>query len=307
MSMKRSWLPVIGLGMLAVIWGYNWVIMKVALQFAGPFAFASLRAIAGGALLFAVVFVLRRPLSPGSLPGVLLLGLLQTTGFFGLAIWALVSGGAGKTAVLVYTMPFWLIVLAWPLLGERLHGWQWLAVAFAFTGLLSLFHPWQYHPHLFSTMLASLAGLSWAFSGVFNKYLRQKVKVDLLSLTAWQLVLGGIPLLIISLCVESQPIILTPYFIGAVFYNVVLATAVAFTLWFFALQKLPAGIAGMGTLLTPIVGVLAAWIQLGEVPGKWEMIGMFLIFSGLMVLSWIGFRDYSRYKPGRQIRKSAGN
>lgn len=297
--MKKGWLPVIGLGILAVIWGYNWVIMKVALQFAGPFAFASLRAICGGVLLFGVALVAGRPLSPGSFPGVLLLGLLQTTGFFGLGIWALVSGGAGKTAVLVYTMPFWLIILAWPLLGERLHGWQWLAVAFAFAGLFSLFHPWQYHPHLFSTILASLAGFSWAFSGVYNKYLRQRVKIDLLALTAWQLVLGGIPLLVISLCVESKPIIWTPYFMGAIAYNVILATAVAWSLWFFALQELPAGIAGMGTLLTPVVGVLAAWIQLGEVPGQWELAGMLLIFSGLMVLSWIGFRDYKRYPPGQ--------
>jgi drug/metabolite transporter (DMT)-like permease len=306
MSTQRNWLAVLGLGAMAAIWGYNWVIMKLALQFAGPFAFASLRAIAAGALLFGVVLVLRRPFSPGSFPGVLLLALLQTTGFFGLAIWALVSGGAGKTAVLVYTMPFWLIVLAWPLLGERLHAWQWVAVVFAFAGLLALFHPWQYLPHLFSTLLASLAGLSWALSGVFNKYLQKRVKVDLLSLTAWQLILGGIPLLFISLVVGSKPIVWTPYFIGAVAYNVVLGTAVAWTLWFFALQTLPAGIAGMGTLLTPVVGVLSAWIQLGEVPGHWEMIGVILIFSGLMVLSWTEFRYYRRYAPGKGPKIGSG-
>ncbi len=291
MGGKRHWLPVIGLVAIALIWGYNWVVMKVALHYSGPFAFASIRAIGGGLVLFAVVFVTGRRRSPGSFGGVLFLAILQTTGFFGLSIWALVSGGAGKTAILVYTMPVWLLILAWPLLGERLHDWQWLAVGFSLLGLVFLIHPWQYHPHLFSTILAILAGLCWALSGIWNKYLRQRVKVDLLALTAWQLVLGGIPLLVIAFWQESQAIQWTLYFMGAVTYNVILGSAVAWTLWFFALQELPAGMAGMGTLLAPVVGVLTAWLQLGEVPGRWEAVGMILIFAGLAVLSFLRFRS----------------
>jgi len=288
MRSDSQWLPIIGLGVLACIWGYNWVVMKTALAFCGPFAFGAMRALIGSGVLFLVAAFSGRGLSPGSLLGVLLLGLLQTTGFFGFSIWALVSGGAGKTAVLVYTMPFWLIVLAWPLLGERMRCGQWLAAGLAFAGLICLFHPWQTHPHLASTVLACLAGFSWALAGVWNKYFRSRVQVDLIALNAWQLMIGAVPLVLIAVFVESRPIAWTPYFMAAVAYNAVLATAVAWTLWFFALQKMPAGMAGLGTLATPVLGVLAAWLQLGEVPLFWEAVGMVMILVGLGILSGIG-------------------
>ena len=44
---------------------------------------------------------------------------------------ALAGGGAGRTSVLVFTMPFWTMLMAWPVLHERVRGTQWLAVAFA--------------------------------------------------------------------------------------------------------------------------------------------------------------------------------
>ena len=56
-------------------------------------------------------------------------------------MWALESGGAGKTSVLTYTMPFWLLLLAWAFLGERLRGVQWLAVALALAGLVLVLEP----------------------------------------------------------------------------------------------------------------------------------------------------------------------
>lgn len=284
----KKLLPVIGLAILAFIWGYNWVVMKTALAFCGPFTFGAMRALIGGAILFLLAGFTGRPLSPGSLPGILLLALLQTTGFFGFSIWALVSGGAGKTVMLIYTMPFWILLMAWPLLGERIQRWQWLAVGFALAGLVCMFHPWHQHTHLFSTVLASLAGLTWALAGMWSKYFRSRVRVDLITINAWQLVAGAVPLLLIALFVESKPVTWTPYFIAALAYNAVLATAICWTIWFFILQELPAGMAGLGTLATPVLGVLAAWLQLGEVPILWEAVGMILIFAALTILCGIG-------------------
>ncbi len=285
MTVTRKWLPIIGLVILSLIWGYNWVVVKQALAFSGPFAFGMIRALIAGAGLFLITAWMKRPLSPGSFWGAALLGLLQTTGFFGFSTWALVAGGAGKTAVLVYTMPFWLLVLAGPLFGEKMNRWQWLAIGIAFAGLIFLFHPWQEQPDLFSSFLAVLAGLSWALAGAWNKYLRSVFQVDLFALNAWQLVIGAIPLLLIALLLEPEPIVWTPFFIGAVIYNAVFATAVAWSLWFFALQEMPAGMAGLGTLATPVLGVLSAWLVLGEIPISWEIFGMILIFSGLAILS----------------------
>ncbi|HZE22337.1 MAG TPA: DMT family transporter, partial [Desulfobaccales bacterium] len=126
---KRPPLALLALGALSLIWGYNWVVMKEALRFSGPFAFVSLRCLLGGAALLPVLIWWRKPLTPGSWRGVLITGLLQMTGSLSLGVWALSQGNAGRTAVLVYTMPVWMVVLSWLILGERLRGVKWLAVA----------------------------------------------------------------------------------------------------------------------------------------------------------------------------------
>ena len=84
---------------------------------------------------------LRRPLRLTHAPQVLLIGLLQTTATFALVTWALVAGAAGKSAVLNYTMPFWVVLFAWPVLGERPPPVQWAAIALAFAGLALLVSP----------------------------------------------------------------------------------------------------------------------------------------------------------------------
>lgn len=101
---------------LALIWGYNWVVMKIALVYSGPIDFAVLRVGLGVLLLFALLAGLRMPLKPRHLGLTALVGLCQTTGFVGLISLALAFGETGKSAVLAYTMPFWVIVLGWPFL-----------------------------------------------------------------------------------------------------------------------------------------------------------------------------------------------
>jgi drug/metabolite transporter (DMT)-like permease len=227
---------------------------------------------------------MRRPVSPGSFRGVLLLGLGQTTGFLGLATWALVSGGAGKTAVLVYTMPLWVLILAWPILNERLQGLQWFVFSLAVIGLIFIIQPWMYQSGLMSTFLALAAGIIWGLSSIWAKVLRKKIEIDLLPLTAWQMILGSLPLFIIAFSFENRPILWSPAYTFDLFYNIIPVT-IGWALWLYALHELPAGIAGLGTLLTPVVGVLASWLRLGEQPNSWDLVGMLFIFSGLLLLS----------------------
>ena len=272
------------LSLLSLVWGYNWVVMKDAVQYSGPFIFTAIRSLGGGIALFLVIAATKRSVSPGSFWGVFILGLGQTTGFLGLATWALVSGGAGKTVVLAYTMPLWVLLFAWPILKEALQGLQWWVMVLALTGLAFIIQPWNFHSGLTSTVLALAAGVSWALASVWAKVLRNKIEIDLLSLTAWQLVLGSLPLFLIALLFEHQPVQWSGAYIGDLVYNIVPVT-IGWILWLYALNALPAGLAGLGTLLTPVIGVLSSWIQLGETPGGWDIAGMLFIFGGLVMLS----------------------
>lgn len=288
----------IGLLFLAVIWGYNWVVMKHALQYAGPFEFSAMRTFFGSLCLMAMLFMLRRPMRPTEIPTLLLLGFLQTASFTGLTSWALVNGGAGKTAVLTYAMPFWVMVLAWPMLGEKIRGTQWLAVIFSIMGLIFILDPLHLGTDLVSMMLAVAASICWALAVIVAKKLHHRVPdVDVLSLTAWQMFFGSLPLVAAAFLVPSSPIQWTVELIGAVLFNAVLCNALAWLLWLYALQKLEAGIASMTSMLTPVIGVLAAWWQLDEQPYLLEILGMILIGLSLLIISIRSMRRHEQVEP----------
>lgn len=286
---------ILALVVLSLIWGYNWVVMKQVMQYVDPFDFTAIRTLLGAATLFVVLALLRKPLKIAAVPQVLLLGMLQTGAFTILIQWALVAGGAGKTAVLVYTMPFWTIPIAWWVLGERVRGLQWLAVAIAACGLVLILEPWALRGSLFSNLLAIGAGLVWAASAVQAKRMRRDHQYDLLALTAWQMLFGALAVCVVAVLHPSRPIDPTPYFFGAVVFNAVFATGLAWLLWLFILNNLSAGMAGLSALGIPMIGVLAGWIELGERPSTAEFAGMLLIGGALALTSaWTAWQARRR-------------
>ena len=118
-----------------LIWTYSWVVMKQVLAYAGPFDFAALRYLLGAVVLFGALMLTRQSLRPPPLVLTALIGLCQTAAFQGLEQWALIDGGAGHVSLLAYTMPFWAVLLAWLLLGDRPTPRHWLGVGLAAIGL----------------------------------------------------------------------------------------------------------------------------------------------------------------------------
>lgn len=284
---RRRNLAIAALVVLALIWGYNWVVMKMAVADAAPFTFAAIRALGGAAALFAVALAMRKPLRPRRPLTYFAIGLFQTAGFLGMVTWAVVSAGAGTTAMLAYTMPIWVSLLAVPFLGEKLHAGQLLAVVVASAGVFCMF---GFRPIGLAEVLAMGAGLSWAIGIIFAKREQRDVRHDIFSLTMWQMLFGGVVLLAIALVVPGRPTAWNPSYVLAIGYNVILATAVAYVLFIFVLDALPARDASMGTLANPIVGVFAAWAQLGEAPTLLEGVGMVLIVLALIALSVLDLR-----------------
>ncbi|HEX6997164.1 MAG TPA: DMT family transporter [Gammaproteobacteria bacterium] len=277
--------PLVAFALLALIWGYNWVVMKIGLAYAGPLDFALLRVAFGALLLFALLAAMRIPLKPRHPWKTLWLGLFQTTGFVGLISWSLVAGAAGKSAVLAYTMPFWVIAFGWPFLPERLHGRQWIAVALALVGLVLVLELWDAGGTLASSLLALAAGAAWGASVVIFKQIPVHGRDELLSLTTWQMIFGAVPLAAAAWLVDEPAIRWTGEFVFALLYNIVGGMAVATVLWLYILQRLPATISGLNSLIVPIVGVIAAWVQLGERPSAAEGAGIVLILAALALLT----------------------
>jgi len=281
----KKFLSIASLLFLSLVWGANIPFMKVALDFSGPAEFAFLRNFFGSLVLFAFLVLLKKPIFVKEASKLFILGLFQTAGFTGFLIWALVEGGASKTAILVFTMPLWVSMMAWPFLQEKLSTIQWIAVALCFIGIGIIFNPLNLNNNIFSCSLALASGFSWACGVILSKKIHLKFpNLDLLTMTTWQMLWGSIPLFLALFIVTSDPIIWTNYFIGIVLFNVIFVNAVAYLLWFFALKHLEASLVSMLSLVTPIAGGVSAWILLNEVPNNLEKIGYSLILLGLFSL-----------------------
>jgi drug/metabolite transporter (DMT)-like permease len=291
---KAASAPIAALVAMVVIWGYSWVVMKIGLRHAHPFDFAAIRVGIGAVLLFALVKFQGRSLALSRYRMAILLGFLQVALFVALAHFALLKAGPGKTSVLVFTMPFWMIVFAHFIIHERMRGTQWIAVALAFAGLTLIVEPWKL-TNLVGSLLAIAAGAVWAMTAVLSKKWPTP-GADPLLFTAWQLLFGFIALALLAWLHPHAPVSWTPEFIWSLAFSAVLATALGWWLWTYVLSHTPAGIAGLNSLGIPVIAVLASAIHLGERPPPVELAGMLMIGIALGLLAWLGMR-----KAGGQV------
>ena len=276
--------------LLVILWGYSWITSKIGLDYASPVDVVALRTGLGILTLLVAIIWTRNSIRPQHWQALLWIGLIQTGAFLLLNTWALSEGGPGKTSVLVFTMPFWVLIFAWPVLHERISGLQWISVALALVGLAFVLEPWNMSTSLFSKTLAVLAGMCWAIGVVYAKRLHNRAQVDALSFTFWQMIVGMVPILAAQAFVERQPIVWSGTFIGVTLFNGILATGFGWLAWLYVLHRLPAGTTSLSSLGIPVIAILSSWIQLGEQPGGSELIGMLLIGIALALLSYLSIR-----------------
>ena len=283
----------VALACMSLIWSFNWIVMKRALHYIGPFDFSALRTLFGTILLFALLALRGELLAPTPLRSTILIGLAQTGAFQLLVQMSLVEGGAGKMALLAYTMPFWVVAFAWALLDERPTPRHWLFIGVAAIGLLLVMEPWQGFGSLRSCALALAGGACWGLATTLTKRLFLRSPVTPLRLTAWQSLFGALVVSLVALATRERTIEWSGELIGALVYNAVLGSAIAWALWLFVVERLPTAIAGIASLATPLLGVLLAWLLLDEVPDASEALGIVLIgvaLAGVLRIGRVGIR-----------------
>lgn len=274
------------MALTVLIWGSGWVMMKALAPLIGPFDLVALRYAVGFLTLLILVLVLRRPL--GFPPFWLTIGIavFQTTAYQCLVQMALVSGGTGRVVMVAYTMPFWVALFGWALLGDRPLRRHWIGFVPAALGLVAVIQPWQGLGGIGPSLLALAGGMSWALGTLFGKLLFQRSRPDVLSLTMWQMLLGTFMALPFGWLMPQPPIVWAGGMVLGVLYLGVMSSAAAWGLWLMVVSRIHPTVAGMAGLGVPIVAVIGAWITLGERPEPIEQLGMLLMMVGLIIVSW---------------------
>ena len=120
---------------------------------------------------------------------------------------------------------------------------------------------------------------------MLSKWVARREPLDAVAAVMWQNVFGALPLVILVFAISEPPLHWTLSFSLAFAYNVVITGVIAWVLWFWILERLPAVTAGMGSLAIPVVGIASAYLFLGERPQPLQWIGSATILVALAIVT----------------------
>jgi drug/metabolite transporter (DMT)-like permease len=270
----------------AVGWGFNWPMMRMVLNELPPFTVRALTCTAGAAVAFATAALLGERLRPppSQWQPLLISTALNVSGFMALAILAVELLNASEAVIVVYTLPLWSALLAWPVLGERLTRLRSVALVLGLTGVAVLVGPDALGGFARRDRLAGLAvgiacSLVFALGTVLSK--RRPLAMPPVASVAWQVGIGAVPLIALAFLEHPDWSRLTHRGVIGCFYLATIPLTVAYTAWFRALRLLPASTASIGSLLVPIIGVFASAAILGEPLGARQIAALGLTVGGV--------------------------
>lgn len=210
-----------------------------------------------------------------------LLGSLTIGAFFWLIYVAAVRLPSGLASTLMATSPIVLMLMAWPIVGERPRRLPVIGGIAGFVGVTLLVTRGD-EPVDAIGLIASLTAMVIAQLGfVLTK--RWGAPVDGLTFAGWQLTAGGLFLVPFALLVEGAPPALTATNAIGFLYLGVVATGLAYFVWLRGLHRLPAGSVGLIGLLNPLAGVALGVLFAHEVLGPLQVIGIALVLAGVLV------------------------
>jgi drug/metabolite transporter (DMT)-like permease len=263
------------LAALTLIWGFNWTVMKVVITEVPPWFFRSLCFLAAFFGLLAVAHLRGLPIRvpQGRWGRLILISFFNVSlqNFF--LMLALPLLPSGRVVILQYTMPMWSVLLSRMILDEPLTLRRLVGVAFGLAGVgVLLFKDIARMDGAFIGVIFMLcSALTWGIGTVLQK--RLPVDLPIASFTGWMGLIGGIPIFILALVFDREAVLaiksvsLWPAL--GVLYNMFLVFIFGWWAWTKIVDRAPAGVAGLSSLMIPVVGVFSGILFLGEVPA-WQ-------------------------------------
>lgn len=278
------------------VWGTGYVATKVALQYAPPFTFLSLRYIFGLACLVPVLLVLRPrwPASRRELAHVVVAGLLMHAVQLGGSHYSQYLGmSAGITALIISVQPLATAVIASRWMGERLRSRQWAGVVIGLAGIaLVVWHKIDIR----DIGWASLAATCIALAGVTAGTLYQRVfcpRADLMSAAFIQFAASLAVLAPLGIAVEGFQVRWSWELLAATAFLVILASIFAVNVLHTLMRHGEATRVTSMMYLPPIFAVAVEYALFGVVPTALSFAGIVVTCTGVALTAWRSLRPPS--------------
>jgi drug/metabolite transporter (DMT)-like permease len=262
---------------LTLVWGTNWPLFAFAVQEISVWTFRAIAVTLAGVTLLAVARLRGQSLA---IPREYWLTICVAT-FFYLVLWNIASTysailiPSGQSAVLGFTMPLWSALIAWAVLGERLSGRMLLGLLFGGAAVLLLMVPGlaAYANAPLGFALGLSAGLGWAIGTLILK--RGKVIVPATVLTGWQLLITAVPTTVGALWLGDGPWFMPSWqTIVVVAYIALVPMSIGNVAWFSIVGMLPVNVAGLSSIMVPMVAMVSGALVHGEPLGPTQWAAM---------------------------------
>ncbi len=286
------------LGVLTLIWGTNWPLFPIAMREISVWTFRACSMTGAGLMLLVIARARGQLLDVPRRHW----GTLLASSFCYLVVWNIASAystlliPSGQTAVLGFTMPLWAALMAWGVLGQRPDGRQIAALVLGGLAVCLLMWPAldSYAKAPLGFALGIFAGLGWAVGTLILQ--RRPIGVPALVLTGWQLLLAGVPVSVGALLLGDHEWFVPGWqTLAVVAYITVVPMSLGNLCWFAIVGMLPANIAGVATILVPIVAMVSGAIVHGEPLGVLEFAAMACCAGALSLMVFRQRRQPARH------------
>ncbi len=272
------------LAILTLVWGTNWPLFPLALREVSVWTFRALSlSISGGALLLIAHLRGDSLRVPRELWATMLLASVCYLVVWNLATaYSAVTIPSGQSAVLGFTMPLWAAVFGWLVLRERPTGRMLLAIGLGALAVIALMVPnLKSYADAPAGLAAGLAaGIGWAVGTLILK--RRPIDVPALVLSGWQTVIATVPIVIGALVLgDHRWFMPSATSIAVILYIALVPLTIGNACWFAVVRLLPANLAGLSSILVPVVAMLSGALVHDEPLGPSQWFAMLAIVAAL--------------------------
>ena len=272
---------------IGLFWGLNWPAVKTILSEVPPWTLPAGGLSLGALCLLGLTVLSRQTLKVdrSEMLWLAVAGLFTVYGFNIFAAFGQLFTATSTATIVAFTMPMWAMMLSALFLGERITLPRLASLTLGLVGLLVLVSEdlaaILSRPKGILFMLG--AAMSWAIGTVVLK--ARPWTVEPLARTTWLVGIAAIPMIVGAFLFEHPLDLPTPsQKVLAVFaYHVVFPMVVCHAAWVNLVDRLPASVAAIGTLLIPIVGVFSSTLLLGDHLTWQKNLALALVLSSIVL------------------------